>query len=48
MQAAAFTAAEVICSSTAAPHIVLHSNVWDFYTNPTAKIDIALSTSQQV
>ncbi len=45
MQAAAFRAAEVICSSTAGPHIVLGSSVGDHYTNPAAQIGVALSTS---
>jgi hypothetical protein len=45
MQAAAFRAAEVICSSTAGPHIVLGSSVGDHYTKPAAQIGVALSTS---
>jgi hypothetical protein len=48
MQAATFKTAKLICSSTAAAHAVLDSSVRNYYTNPIAKIDIALSASEQV
>lgn len=48
LQAVVFDVAKHICRSTNAQHILLDTSKKDYYKNPTAKIDIALSTSEKV